>query len=83
MGFAPIDVGVASGTVGLFATLLGTFLGGLWTNRLGVGRSLWVFGLLQAFANGGYEPLQCNFIPGTSETFCLELLRQLNDLKNR
>ena len=35
------------------------------------------------FANGGYEPLQCNFIPGTSETFCLELLRQLNDLKNR
>lgn len=35
------------------------------------------------FANGGYEPLQCNFIPGTSETFCLELLRQLNDLKKR
>ena len=35
------------------------------------------------FANGGYEPLQCNFIPGTSETFCLELLRQLNELKNR
>ena len=34
------------------------------------------------FANGGYEPLQCNFIPGTSETFCLELLRQLNELKN-
>ena len=32
------------------------------------------------FANGGYEPLQCNFIPGTSETFCLELLRQLNSL---
>ena len=57
VGFAPIDVGVASGTVGLIATLLGTFLGGLWTNRLGVGRSLWVFGLLQAFANGGYALL--------------------------
>lgn len=34
-----------------------------------------------AFANGGYEPLQCNYIPGTPETFCLELLRQLNELK--
>ena len=34
------------------------------------------------FANGGYEPLQCNCIPGTSETFCLELVRQLNELKN-
>lgn len=33
------------------------------------------------FANGGYEPLQCNFIPGSGETFCLELLRQLNELK--
>ena len=53
-GFAPIDVGVASGTVGLAATLLGTFLGGLLTRRMGVGRALWVFGFLQAFANGGY-----------------------------
>jgi len=35
------------------------------------------------FANGGYEPLQCNFIPGSCETFCLELLRQLNELRNR
>lgn len=57
VGFAPIDVGVASGTVGLFATLAGTFLGGLFTNRLGVGRALWVFGLLQAFGNGGYALL--------------------------
>lgn len=34
------------------------------------------------FSNGGYEPLQCNFIPGSGETFALELLRQLNTLKN-
>ncbi len=32
------------------------------------------------YANGGYEPLQCNFIPGSGETFSLELLRQLNAL---
>jgi PAT family beta-lactamase induction signal transducer AmpG len=53
-GFDPIDVGVVSGTVGLVATLVGTFLGGLFTQRLGVGRALWIFGLLQAFGNGGY-----------------------------
>lgn len=34
------------------------------------------------FSNGGYEPLQCNFIPGSGETFALELLQQLNALKN-
>ena len=34
------------------------------------------------FANGGYEPLQCNYIPGTGESFSLELLRQLNLLNS-
>ena len=62
VGFAPIDVGVASGTVGLMATLAGTCLGGLLTNRIGVGRALWVFGLLQAFGNGGYA-LLCEIGP--------------------
>lgn len=57
VGFAPIDVGVASGTVGLIATLAGTCLGGLFTGWLGVGRALWAFGLLQAFGNGGYALL--------------------------
>lgn len=54
IGFDLIDVGVASGTLGLAATLAGTFLGGFLTKRMGVGRALWIFGLLQAFGNGGY-----------------------------
>ena len=53
-GFSPFVVGVASGTVGLAATLAGTFLGGLLTGRMGVGRALWVFGILQACGNAGY-----------------------------
>src|SRR6185295_12398417 len=44
MGFSPVDVGVVTGTIGLVATLVGTFLGGLFTNSLGLGRALWVFG---------------------------------------
>src|SRR5207245_56389 len=41
-------------TVGLGATLLGTFLGGFFTTLIGLGHSLWLFGFLQTFANVGY-----------------------------
>ncbi len=54
LGFDPIDVGVATGTVSLFATLGGTFLGGVLSSTWGVGRALWVFGIVQALAHGGY-----------------------------
>jgi PAT family beta-lactamase induction signal transducer AmpG len=53
-GYDALDVGVARGTIGLIATLAGTFLGGLLTNPLGVGRALWIFGVLQAVSNLGY-----------------------------
>jgi MFS transporter, PAT family, beta-lactamase induction signal transducer AmpG len=53
-GFSAVDVGVVTGTIGLVATLVGTFLGGLFTNSLGLGRALWVFGFLQILSNLGY-----------------------------
>jgi len=54
MGYSGDDRGVALGTVGLAATLGGTFFGGAATNRLGLGNALWVFGVLQSVANLGY-----------------------------
>jgi PAT family beta-lactamase induction signal transducer AmpG len=45
---------VASGTIGLFAMILGTFLGGLLAQATGLGPALWVSGLLQIFSNVGY-----------------------------
>jgi PAT family beta-lactamase induction signal transducer AmpG len=54
VGFNDFDVGVATATIGQAALVGGTFLGALLTNRLGLGRSLWVFGLLQLFSNLGY-----------------------------
>ena len=33
------------------------------------------------FSNGGYESLQCDYLPGTGETVSLELLRQLKEAK--
>lgn len=54
MGYTEWDRGVALATVGLVATLLGSFVGGAFTTTMGLGRALWIFGGLQAFANAGY-----------------------------
>ena len=54
IGFGPIDVGVATATIGLVATLVGTVLGGLLTDSLGLGRALWIFGFFQIVSNLGY-----------------------------
>jgi PAT family beta-lactamase induction signal transducer AmpG len=54
MGYSGDDRGIALGTVGLAATLGGTFLGGAMTTRLGLGHALWIFGLLQLLSNLGY-----------------------------
>ncbi len=54
MGYGSVDVGIATGTIGIVATIGGTFLGGLACNAWGVGRALWAFGLLQALAGGAY-----------------------------
>ena len=54
MGYSEYHRGVALATVGLAATLSGTFLGGVLTTVLGLGHSLWLFGLLQIVSNIGY-----------------------------
>jgi PAT family beta-lactamase induction signal transducer AmpG len=54
MGYSDIDRGLALGTVGLVGTILGTFVGGALTTTLGLGHSLWIFGLLQIFSNLGF-----------------------------
>ncbi|MEE9219633.1 MAG: MFS transporter [Acidobacteriota bacterium] len=54
MGYSAVDRGVALATMGLAATLVGTFLGGALTTTLGLGHSLWIFGFLQIFSNIGY-----------------------------
>src|SRR5919109_2006470 len=54
LGYSAFDRGVALATVGLAATLSGTFLGGMLTTVVGLGHALWIFGFLQIFSNGGY-----------------------------
>ncbi len=53
-GFNDFDVGVARTTIGQAAMIGGTLLGGILTDRMGLGRALWVFGFLQLVSNLGY-----------------------------
>jgi MFS transporter, PAT family, beta-lactamase induction signal transducer AmpG len=53
-GFSQTDIGVIQGGVGLFATITGVLAGGLVIARIGINRSLWVFGILQAASNFAY-----------------------------
>ena len=46
--FIPEDVGLATATIGLTAIILGTFFGGWMTDRIGLGKALWIFGFFQA-----------------------------------
>jgi PAT family beta-lactamase induction signal transducer AmpG len=50
LGFSKTDIGVVTKGFGLLATLVGTFAGGLWMGKLGIKKSLWIFGLLQGFS---------------------------------
>ncbi|MGV3621387.1 MAG: MFS transporter, partial [Archangium sp.] len=53
-GFSSFDVGVVRGGVGVAGTLLGTILGGVLAGRIGLGRALWICGVLQIVSNAGY-----------------------------
>jgi MFS transporter, PAT family, beta-lactamase induction signal transducer AmpG len=52
--FSPADVGVATASIGLIAIIAGTFAGGWTSDRIGLGRSLWIFGAIQAVGFLGY-----------------------------
>ncbi|MGC4098445.1 MAG: MFS transporter [Nitrospira sp.] len=53
LGFSATEVGAVKG-LGVFATLLGAFIGGLLMTRSGLVRSLLIFGVLQAVSNLGF-----------------------------
>jgi PAT family beta-lactamase induction signal transducer AmpG len=54
MGYSAFDRGVALGTAGAVATSAGALLGGVLTTSLGLGRALWLFGVIQILSNLGY-----------------------------
>jgi PAT family beta-lactamase induction signal transducer AmpG len=57
IGFSQTDVGLVQGAMGLTATLAGVVAGAAIMGRIGLNRSLWVFGVLQAASNLAYLAL--------------------------
>src|SRR6478672_4101950 len=53
-GFTQTDIGAIQGGMGLLATIVGVLAGGAVLSKLGINRSLWVFGGLQAVSNLAY-----------------------------
>lgn len=54
MGFTKTDIGAIQGGMGLIATIVGTLVGGSIMSKIGINKSLWIFGILQAFSNLAY-----------------------------
>lgn len=57
LGFSDSDIGTVRQGLGLFATIVGTLSGGAILSKIGVNRSLWIFGIMQAVSNLGYYVL--------------------------
>lgn len=55
MGYTNAEIGVIAKTVGLVALLSGLLVGGLIIFKLGILKSLWIFGFLQAFSTAGFS----------------------------
>ncbi len=54
MGYEKVDIALIAKTFGLASSLVGLFIGGLTIYRLGILRSLWLFGILQALSTASF-----------------------------
>jgi MFS transporter, PAT family, beta-lactamase induction signal transducer AmpG len=54
MGFTMTDIGVIAKNAGLWASVVGGLLGGLWMVRIGINRGLWIFGVVQLVSILGF-----------------------------
>jgi PAT family beta-lactamase induction signal transducer AmpG len=54
MGFSKSEIGLVAKHAGLWPSVIGGLLGGLWMVRLGINRALWLFGVVQWVAILGF-----------------------------
>ena len=57
IGYSRTEIGAVVKIFGFWATVLGTLTGGVMMIKLGINRSLWIFGLLQALSTAGFAVL--------------------------
>ena len=54
MGFSKTQIGLVAKNAGLWPSVIGGLVGGVWMIRLGIARALWLFGFLQMIAILGF-----------------------------
>ncbi|MGY1488877.1 AmpG family muropeptide MFS transporter [Methylobacillus pratensis] len=54
LGFSKSEIGAIAKLFGFWATLIGGTMGGIWILRIGLYRSLWLFGFLQMASTFGF-----------------------------
>ncbi len=57
IGFSKTEIGTVVKLFGFWATIIGGLVGGVIMLRLGINRSLWIFGFLQAVSTAGFALL--------------------------
>ncbi|MBT8350136.1 MAG: AmpG family muropeptide MFS transporter [Deltaproteobacteria bacterium] len=57
IGFSKTEIGAVVKLFGFWATIAGSLIGGILMLRLGINRSLWIFGVLQALSTAGFAIL--------------------------
>ncbi len=57
IGFSKTEIGAVVKLFGFWATVIGSLIGGVFMLRLGINRSLWIFGFLQAISTAGFALL--------------------------
>ena len=57
IGFSKTEIGTVVKLFGFWATIAGSLVGGIMMLRLGINRSLWIFGVLQAVSTAGFAVL--------------------------
>ncbi len=54
MGFTKTEIGLIAKNAGLWPSVIGGLLGGIWMIKLGINRALWIFGAVQMVAILGF-----------------------------
>ncbi|HSS69215.1 MAG TPA: AmpG family muropeptide MFS transporter, partial [Casimicrobiaceae bacterium] len=54
LGFSLSDIGLIAKNAGLWASVIGGLLGGLWMLKIGINRGLWLFGIVQVVSILGF-----------------------------
>ncbi len=74
MGYSKTEIGMIAKNAGLWPNVIGGILGGIWMIKLGLNRSLWIFGVLQAVVILGFAWLATagHTLPGLASIIAAE-----------